>query len=128
MNALTQSGLVALGAAVGANLRYWIGYAVRANMQAWPWPTLLINVLGSIVLGAFAVTALEKGWGEGWRLLVAVGICGGFTTFSTFSFEAVDLLLRKNYATAAQYMIASVVLCIAGCWLGGHFARLTLSK
>lgn len=123
MSPIAQSGLVALGAAVGANLRYWIGYFAKANLHVWPWPTLLINVLGSIVLGAFMATSMGKGWGDGWRLLIAVGLCGGFTTFSTFSFEAVDLLLQKNYSVAAQYMIGSLVLCIAGCWLGGHVAR-----
>jgi CrcB protein len=124
MNPLAQSGLVALGAAIGANMRYWIGYFAHANVRTWPWPTLLINVLGSIVLGAFAVTALERGWGHGWRLLVAVGLCGGFTTFSTFSYETVDLLLQKNYSVAAQYIVGSLVLCITGCWLGGHVARI----
>ncbi len=123
MNAFSQSLLVAAGAAVGANARYWIGVAAKASTQIWPWPTLLINFLGSIALGVFAALALAKGWSDGWKLLIAVGFCGGFTTFSTFSFEVVDLFLRKEPATAIQYIAASVVLCIAGCWAGVHLAR-----
>jgi CrcB protein len=128
MGPLAQSGLVALGAAVGANLRYWIGFFAHASTRDWPWPTLLINVLGSMLLGGFAASALERGWGDGWRLLIAVGLCGGFTTFSTFSFEAIDLILRKNYSVAAQYAAASLILCLAGCWLGGHVARLAFAR
>ena len=128
MNALAQSGLVALGAAVGSNMRYWIGVAAHANIRPWPWPTLLINVLGSFILGLFAVTAFLKGWSDGWRLVFAVGLCGGFTTFSTFSFEAIDLIMKRNIAGAAGYMAASLVLCIGGCWAGGHLARVLVAR
>ena len=128
MNPFVQSGLVALGAAVGANMRYWIGYLAKASTQPWPWPTMLINILGSIILGVFAAASIERGWGDGWKLLIAVGLCGGFTTFSTFSFETVDLILQKNYGVAGGYMIGSLTLCIGGCFLGGHFAAIAFRR
>jgi CrcB protein len=128
MNPLTQTGLVALGAASGGVLRYWVGYFTHASTKSWPWPTLAINVVGSLILGLFAAAALERGWGDGWKLLVAVGFCGGFTTFSTFSFETVDLILRRDINVAFQYILASVLLCIGGCWLGVHFGRLLFAR
>src|ERR1044072_10039438 len=92
MNPLPQTGLVALGAASGGVLRYWVGYFTHASTKSWPWPTLAINVVGSLILGLFAAAALERGWGDGWKLLVAVGFCGGFTSFSSFPFLTVDLV------------------------------------
>src|SRR5450432_1244079 len=98
MRHLSNSLWIALGAAIGANARYWIGYMCnRAGAPEFPWPTLLINVLGSLLLGMFSAAALERGFGWPSRLFFAVGLCGGFTTFSTFSFEVIDTFFRKGW-------------------------------
>lgn len=124
MRAFNESLAVALGAALGANLRFWIGVWARAIDQVFPWPTLAINVLGSFALGAFSAAAIERGWGQPSRLFFAVGLCGGFTTFSTFSFEVVDLFFRRSWRMAAFYAGVSLALCVAGCLVGGHVGRI----
>ena len=123
MRNLTESLWVGLGAAIGANLRFWIGNFARSSAQAFPWPTLLINVLGSALLGAFAAVALQRGWGWQARGFFAVGLCGGFTTFSTFSFEVLDLMAKRSWKVALGYAVLSLVLCVLGCFVGGHLGR-----
>lgn len=123
MNYIQQSLWVGLGAFLGANARYWFGVAARAAQQSFPWPTLAINACGSILLGLFAAYALERGAPSHYRLFFAVGLCGGFTTFSTFSFEVVELVLERSWRPAALYVLLSLVLCIGGCALGVHFGR-----
>lgn len=123
MRYISESLWVAGGAAIGANARYWIGYVTKANTASFPWSTLLINVVGSFLLGAFAAAALMRGWGWQGRLFFAVGLCGGFTTFSTFSFEVLDLFYEKSWRMAALYAILSFVLCVAFCLFGGHIGR-----
>lgn len=124
----SESLWIAGGAAVGANLRYWIGVGARSTAQSFPWPTMLINILGSMVLGAFAAVAIHKGWGWQARLFVAVGLCGGFTTFSTFSFEFLDLVTRRSWKMALVYALLTFTLSIGACFLGGHFGRVLSEK
>ena len=125
---LMESVYVALGAAIGANARYWIGFLTNASKQPFPWPTLTINVIGSMLLGAFSAVAILRGWGWQGRLFFAVGVCGGFTTFSTFSFEVVDLFYEKSWRIAGLYAFISFVLSVGGCLAGAHFARMMLSQ
>lgn len=127
MRNVIESLWVGLGAAIGANLRYWIGVLTRSTSQGFPWSTLAINVIGSTLLGAFAAAALYKGWGWQARLFFAVGLCGGFTTFSTFSFEFLDLVARRSWKVAAGYAVLSLALCIGGCFLGGHLGQTAFS-
>ena len=128
MRFVSESLWIALGAALGANGRYWIGYACKASVQEFPWPTLLINVIGSLLLGAFSAAAIERGWGQPARVFFAVGVCGGFTTFSTFSFEVIDAFYRRSWKLAGAYALLSLVLCVAGCLAGGHFGRLLFAN
>jgi len=123
--------LVALGGALGAVGRYLIGgMALRAFGPGYPWGTLIANVLGSFLMGVLV------GWlgarlpqGEGganqFRLLLGVGLLGGFTTFSAFSHEAVQIIEKKTYGLAAGYISASVVLSIGALVLGVITARRT---
>ena len=107
--------LVAVGGALGCMARYWAG-GVMARMLgvAFPWGTVAINVAGSFAIGAFAAASLGSprlGSPE-LRAFVTVGLCGGFTTFSAFSLQTVDLL-RDGRALAAMANVAlSVVLCL----------------
>lgn len=123
MNHLTDSLWIAGGAAIGANARYWIGYAFKATTQPFPWPTLLVNVLGSCLLGAFSALALARGWGGQSRLFFAVGLCGGFTTFSTFAYEFITTGYERSWKVSVAYAALSLVLCIGACFLGGHLGR-----
>lgn len=119
MNVAIQSAAIGLGAAVGANLRYWAGVAAGASAKVtWPWPTLVINVTGSLFLGVVTALADRHGWSLSWRLFLGVGLAGGYTTFSTFSREAFDLLAAGRTAVGLGYMAASLGLCVAGYALG----------
>lgn len=108
--------LVAAGGALGSLGRYGVGMLVaRLIGLAFPWGTLFVNVVGGLAMGL--LTARIGPEHEHLRLLLGVGVLGGFTTFSTFSLEAVRLMQHQPGA-AALYIGASVVLSIAACWLG----------
>lgn len=108
--------LVAFGGAAGSVLRYGMALlAARLVGEAFPWGTLAINVIGSFVIGAFA--ALTGGEGRypadaDLRLLVMVGLCGGFTTFSSFSLQTLTLLRAGETLAASAYIAASVLACL----------------
>src|SRR5262245_36257430 len=106
---------IALGGSLGSMARYWMTLAVaQIAGDVFPWGTLLINILGSFVIGWFFVFTLPDGpWpaSEGIRLFVMVGICGGFTTFSSFSIQTFNLLRDGKTAFALAYIVASVLLC-----------------
>jgi CrcB protein len=112
--------LVALGSALGGVGRY----ACSRSMAAWlgtgfPWGTLLVNVAGSFAIGLVAGLAGPGGRiGPDLRLFLTVGFCGGFTTFSAFSFETMELLRERHLAAAGANALLSVLLCLAGVWLG----------
>jgi CrcB protein len=117
--------LLALGGGVGTNARYWLGRLVvewqRHNFEklAFPWATFVINVSGSVVLG-FAAALFLKHPDESrrvWYLILGTGFCGGFTTFSTFSLEALELLQEERLGAATAYVFGSVAAGVFGVWL-----------
>jgi CrcB protein len=118
--------IIALGAAVGANLRYAISaWAGRQWGTAFPYGTLLINVSGSFAIGGvMALLATRFGNGEAWRLLLVTGLLGGFTTFSSFSYENYMLLSSGQWLAAALNIVASVGLGLLGVFLGIGLAQL----
>ena len=109
--------LVGLGGSIGAMLRY---LAVTTwKTETFPYNTLVVNIIGSILIGiVFAMSEKTDLINDNTKLFLATGICGGFTTFSTFSAENVALLKSGAYATAAGYIVASVTLCIVGTFIG----------
>lgn len=107
---------VALGGGAGAWLRYAIGRLV--GVTGFPWATLTVNVLGSLAMGLLAGWLARHGAGEAWRLLLGVGVLGGFTTFSAFSLELALMLERGEAASAAFYIAVSVIAGIAGLFVG----------
>ena len=117
MNAL----LVFLGGGTGSVLRYlmgmWIGSA------AFPWATLVVNAVGSFAIGLLGGWASRFGWGETLRLSLTVGLCGGFTTFSTFSKESLALAETGRWCAFAAYAIRSVAIGIAAVALGYWITR-----
>ena len=104
---------VALGAAGGGILRYWVG--LLAGKAAWfQWPTLLVNVVGGGMIGVVAFVLLHKPEAHPvWRVLLITGFCGGFTTFSSFSLEMLGLLQAQRYVGAFSLALAHVLLSVA---------------
>lgn len=112
--------LVALGGGIGAWLRYATGIAIArtAGPLAFPWATLSVNVLGSLAMGLLAGWLARHSAGEAWRLLLGVGLLGGFTTFSAFSLEVALMIERGEAASAALYAAVSVIAGVAGLFAG----------
>jgi fluoride exporter len=105
--------LVGSGGFVGANLRYWLTLlSQKLAGEAFPWGTMLINVSGSLLIGIVLGLFLKGQMTESGRLLVAVGVLGGYTTFSAFSYEALNLVHRGQTFAALLYVLGSVVLGI----------------
>ncbi|HYH39284.1 MAG TPA: fluoride efflux transporter CrcB [Azospirillum sp.] len=113
---------VALGGALGSVARYWAStLAVAAFGASFPWGTLIVNVVGSLIIGvAGAMAAPETRWTmpDDVRTFVMVGICGGFTTFSSFSLQTYALLLEGEVFRAVANTVLSVVLCLLAVWAG----------
>jgi CrcB protein len=123
---LASYGWVALGSALGGMSRYWLGGVVARGIgDDFPYGTLLINVLGSFVIGFFGTLTLPDGPRPAsldTRLFVMVGLCGGFTTFSSFSLQTFELLRAGENIRAGIYIAASVLLCLLGTVLGHALA------
>lgn len=125
MNAVTTPLallLVALGGGTGAAARYLLGkLALHLAGPGYPWGTLAANILGGFAMGVLAAVLAWRGGSEAVRLLLGVGVLGGFTTFSAFSLEVVLMIERGELPTALGYMLlsvtASVVALFAGLWL-----------
>lgn len=117
---------IAAGGAVGAMARYGMHLAmVQSFGRDFPYATLIINVIGSFLIGVFAVVIMERmQLPEVWRLGLVVGLLGAFTTFSTFSLESLFLLHEGAYLKALTYVLSSVILCIAAAAAGVFLARL----
>lgn len=121
---LSSSLLVAAGGALGAWLRYLASRATLAAMgpiaaSAFPWATLLVNLSGSFAMGLLAGWLARHGQGgEHWRLLLGVGVLGGFTTFSAFSLELANMAQRGALGLAAIYAVVSVLAGVLGLFAG----------
>jgi len=112
--------LVAIGGAIGSVLRYGTGVAVGSLWRnPFPLGTLLINIVGSLVMGLFVGTMVRTlpGWQNEARLFFAVGVLGGFTTFSSFSLDAISMLERGELLPAAVYVLVSVIGGLFALWL-----------
>ena len=113
--------LVGAGGAIGAMSRYGLASAVgRLWPMGFPLATLLINIIGSCAMGVFVglMARFLPDWQEDARLFVAVGLLGGFTTFSSFSLDTIVLIERGALLQAGAYVLLSVVVCVIGLYLG----------
>lgn len=118
--------LVAAGGATGAVLRYLLGgAALRTLGSGWPYGTFAANVIGGLAMGLLAGVLAHRGGAdqEKWRLLLGVGVLGGFTTFSAFSLETALMIERKEVAQAGLYAAGSVVVSVAALFVGLMVAR-----
>lgn len=123
---LQASTLVALGGATGAVLRFHTGRLIGAATgpnSVFPWGTFSINVIGSLAMCMLAGWLARNGANEGWRLLIGVGVLGGFTTFSAFSLESALLIERGLIGPAALYAAGSVIAGIVGLFAGLAITR-----
>ncbi len=125
MNYLSNYPWIALGAVIGASARYFLsGLVARVFSSAFPFGTLLINITGSLILGFFLVFSTERVLLDPrWRLLVAVGFCGSYTTFSSYAFESFALIEQGQWLLTGVNIIASNALCLAGVLAGAAIAR-----
>ena len=122
---LTTCLVVALGGAIGTFGRYALALAMAPISQGVPWGTVIINIGGSFVIGFFGTLTLSQGRypvPETLRLFVLVGLCGGFTTFSSFSLQTLDLLRAGAFNRALVNVGASVALCLCAVALGHALA------
>ena len=113
--------LVGAGGALGAMARYGVGSLLgRLWPISFPLATLLINIIGSIAMGVFVglMARLLPAHQEQLRLFIAIGILGGFTTFSSFSLDTITLIERGDLLPAIAYVALSVVVCLIGLYLG----------
>lgn len=113
---------IALGGALGSMARYGCGGLVaRLVGETFPWGTLLINVVGSLVIGFFATLTGPEGRllvAPDARMFVTIGLCGGFTTFSSFSLQTLNLVRDGDMVGAGANVAASVAACLVAVWLG----------
>jgi CrcB protein len=119
---------VAAGGALGSMARFWVTGAVAAlTGPRFPYGTLLINILGSFVIGMVAgltLTPERMGIHPDLRIFLMVGICGGFTTFSAFSLQTLELMQAGAVVPALLYVTASVLLCVLFVWFGWALGRM----
>jgi len=113
---------IAIGGALGSVARYACSdLAARSFGETFPWGTLIVNVTGSFVIGVFAtLTGPDGRWlvAPDARLFVTVGLCGGYTTFSSFSLQTLNLIRTGEMGAAALNVAFSVALCLVGVWAG----------
>lgn len=121
--------LVMLGGAIGTFLRYAVSVLALPVSRDLPWGTIFINITGSFVIGLFGTLTLASGRfpvSENLRLFIMIGVCGGYTTFSSFSLQTFDLMRGGSMTKAALNVGLSVMLCIGAVALG-HFVAARLN-
>jgi fluoride exporter len=122
---------VTVGSALGGLLRYAITRMTLTMSAGFPYGTIFINILGSFVIGYFGTLTLQSGRyaaSENLRLFVMVGLCGGFTTFSSFSLQTFDLFRSGAWARALANVVLSVTLCIAAVAAGHLLAQRSVTN
>jgi CrcB protein len=117
---LRELAAVAVGGAIGASLRWSLGtWIVGRTGSAFPWHTMLINVSGAFLIGVLMALSVEKGIiSSDWRLFLGTGVLGGFTTFSTLSYESIALIQNGLWTAGLANMFGSGVAGLVAAWLG----------
>jgi len=126
VNAVLQNKVlwVALGGAAGSAARYLLAAGVqRLSASLFPFGTMAVNILGCLAIGFLMMRAESSTIAAHHRLALTVGFLGGFTTFSTFSVETMQLIEQRSIWHATGNVVVTVVACLLACWLGQRFAR-----
>lgn len=113
--------VIFVGGGLGSAIRYSLSMLLNGN--GWPWGTMAVNVAGSFLIGLLGALSGKLGWGNELRLFLTVGLCGGFTTFSTLSNECLSFVKDGAYASAAVYILLTIVLGLATVAAGWHLVR-----
>ncbi len=122
---MQETMAIALGGALGSLSRYWFGNLVTHLLGShFPWGTLLVNIIGSLLMGVLYVLLIEKTHLPAiWRSVTIIGFMGAFTTFSTFSLQAFALFEESRFIAALMYVIVSVTICILAAAAGVFATR-----
>lgn len=123
---MIQALCVGCGGFLGAVLRYLMGMIPYEG--EFPLVTFLVNFIGAVAIGVFAELSALLHLNGNLSLFLRVGVCGGFTTFSTFSMETLSLLQEKKYLTGGAYAVLSLAICVMGVWLGRTVTRALLKQ
>jgi CrcB protein len=119
---------IAVGSALGGMARYWLsGFVAEHIGETFPWGTIVVNISGSFVIGFFGTLTAPDGRllvGPTTRQFVMVGLCGGYTTFSSFSIQTLNLFRDGDWLRAGGNIILSVALCLVAVWLGHILAAM----
>jgi CrcB protein len=117
--------LISLGAVFGANLRYFVAqYVLRLIPSSFPFGTLIINISASFILGFFLIWTSERVLADPrWRLLIAVGFCATYSTYSSFAFETFALVEKGQLSQAVLNILVTNVVCFVAVMLGAALAR-----
>ncbi|MEX2177513.1 MAG: fluoride efflux transporter CrcB [Gemmatimonadaceae bacterium] len=110
--------LIFVGAGLGGVARYGVGHLLLRPGMSFPWPTLVVNVSGSLAITLLVGFMEARGLPPHWQAFLTIGLCGGYTTFSAFSYETMALIQSGHWERAAWYALASVVLCVIAAFIG----------
>ncbi len=123
---------IGLGSALGGMARFGLSVFFAARLgQNFPWGTIFVNISGSFAIGIFAAMADEPGrfsLSIGMRQFLMVGVCGGFTTFSSFSIQTLELMRDGHLSQAMANVVSSVLFCLLAVWGGHHFGQFLNTK
>lgn len=127
LNTLT----IALGGAIGSVMRFWFsGLIARVWGETFPWGTIIVNITGCFVIGLFFTVTGSEGRvlvAPLWRQFFMIGICGGYTTFSSFSLQTLNLANDGQWLRAGANVVISVIACLVAVWLG-HMLALQINS
>jgi CrcB protein len=119
---------IGVGGFLGAIARFGLTNLVQHRLAGvWPYGTFAVNLFGCFIIGLLFVYSERGAISAEWRLFLSTGLCGGFTTFSTYSLEIFALLRQEHYGAAASYTLLSVLLGLLGVWAGWACARMWIS-
>lgn len=118
---MNNTALIFMGAGIGGVLRYWVSNGIYFLLgKQFPYGTLIVNITGCFLMGLLFVISVERfdGFASQFRALILIGLLGGYTTFSSYSIETINLFESGNWVSALINMLLSTTICVLAAWLG----------